>query len=67
MKKLLLVELTEQEFEDRRGKTFGTAGTNQSSAPTKYPTTKGKDGHEYHSTISFDTYEEYLEYNKPTF
>lgn len=67
MKNYLLVELTEKEFEDRRGKTFGTAGTNKSSAITKYPTVKGSNGQEYHSTVSFDTYEEYLEYNKPTF
>lgn len=67
MKNYLLVELSEEEFEERRGKTFGTAGTNKSSAVTKYPTVRSESGIEYHSTVTFDTYEDYLEYIKPTF
>lgn len=60
----ILVDLTLEEFEERRGKTFLTSGTSQSSALTKYPTHRDMDGKEWHSVISFESYEDYLEYNK---
>lgn len=65
--KYLLVEISKEDFESNRGKTFGTVNTEKSSFRTKYPTVRNSEGKEFYSSVSFDSYEEYLEYNKPKF
>jgi hypothetical protein len=59
---LELVFLTEDEFEDLRGMSFGTFGKNTVNVQTKLPTWSKK-GQEFYSYAEFEIYEDYLKHN----
>lgn len=63
MNKILLQKVTREQFEKTVGATFGTVGTDQGSVVSRYPTWE-RSGHELHSSISFESYEEYLKYTE---
>ena len=60
--KLSRENLSREDFEDMRGKSFASAGRGTVSVDTKFPTWETLSGTALHGTITFNTYEEYLEY-----
>lgn len=63
MNKILLQKVTHEQYEKTVGTTFGTVGTDQGSVVSRYPTWE-KGGNELHSSVSFQSYEEYLKYTE---
>jgi len=56
--------LNREEFEELRGKGFASAGRDTVSLTTKYPTWESMSGSPLYGTVTFSTYEEYIEYTQ---
>lgn len=59
--RLAFEDLTEEEFEEKRGRQFNTVGKGTVGITSKFPTWESN-GNPLHSNVVFETYQQYKDY-----